>query len=207
MTFALLLDTSKRNYSVAIASEEEILSEKAAKKQDKDILPELVLQCLQEAKLQFGDLNFVGINIGPGSFTGLRVALAFAKGICEALEIPLITETSFEMLARETTEEDTIIFLHSHREIYYYAFLSLLSSPRLIDFSKAKEFPTAKFYLGEIPERYKRFPHKEILPEASLLHKGVFEKFRRKQWHPLEGIVPYYVQDFVPKKKKKSILE
>ncbi len=50
----------------------------------------LIAACLKEAHLQLTDLDAVAVSSGPGSYTGLRIGFSAAKGICYALDIPLI---------------------------------------------------------------------------------------------------------------------
>lgn len=54
---------------------------------------------MTDAGIQLNDLKAVAISIGPGSYTGLRVGLSAAKGLCFALHIPLITIPTLEMMA------------------------------------------------------------------------------------------------------------
>ena len=68
-------------------------------KQHATFLHEGINQLLQENDLQPKDLNAVMATNGPGSYTGIRVGLAAAKGLCFALDIPLITCNTLEALA------------------------------------------------------------------------------------------------------------
>ena len=54
---------------------------------------------MRDAGYRMKDLKAVAVVAGPGSYTGLRVGMASAKGICYALEIPLITENTLELMA------------------------------------------------------------------------------------------------------------
>ena len=54
---------------------------------------------VKEAGREVADLAAIGVSMGPGSYTGLRIGLASAKGICFALKIPLITVTTLEIMA------------------------------------------------------------------------------------------------------------
>lgn len=57
-------------------------------------------RCLQEAALRMKDLDAVAVTSGPGSYTGLRVGTATAKGICFGVDIPLITVPTLQAMAQ-----------------------------------------------------------------------------------------------------------
>jgi tRNA threonylcarbamoyladenosine biosynthesis protein TsaB len=60
----------------------------------------LVDRLLAELDLAAGDLELIGCSVGPGSFTGIRIGLATAKGICLARSTPLVGVTTLDALAR-----------------------------------------------------------------------------------------------------------
>jgi tRNA threonylcarbamoyladenosine biosynthesis protein TsaB len=62
-------------------------------------------EVLQNAKKKASELDAVAVSIGPGSYTGLRIGLSCAKGLCYALNIPLITIDSLESLAQGMISE------------------------------------------------------------------------------------------------------
>ncbi len=68
-------------------------------KQHATILHTAIRQLLETNDLDIKKLNAVGVSLGPGSYTGMRVGLAAAKGLCYALGIPLITFNSLELIA------------------------------------------------------------------------------------------------------------
>ena len=67
-------------------------------------LAPLVAEAMAEAGLAFAELDRLGVTIGPGSFTGLRVGLAFAKGLALALEIPCVGVGALEALAASAAD-------------------------------------------------------------------------------------------------------
>jgi tRNA threonylcarbamoyladenosine biosynthesis protein TsaB len=60
---------------------------------------------IREAGRRVADLDAIGVSIGPGSYTGLRIGLSTAKGLCFALNIPLITVNTLEIMAFATVHE------------------------------------------------------------------------------------------------------
>ncbi len=81
-------------------------------------LPILVEDALSKTKNSFQDLDGIAISIGPGSFTGLRVGLSYAKGLSIALDIPIIPIPTFESMINiakpnQSNIVNTIIYSHS----------------------------------------------------------------------------------------------
>lgn len=97
----LALDTCLGACSAAIADAERLVtsrSEPMARGHQERLAP-MVRDLMGEARLAFGDLDRVGVTVGPGSFTGLRVGLAFAKGLALALDRPCVGVGALEALA------------------------------------------------------------------------------------------------------------
>jgi tRNA threonylcarbamoyladenosine biosynthesis protein TsaB len=66
----------------------------------------LIQNCLEEVSLTLNELNAIAISQGPGSYTGLRIGVSVAKGICYALDIPMIAIDTLEALAWACAEEE-----------------------------------------------------------------------------------------------------
>lgn len=88
-----------------IADKDGILISKAANssRRNKNLLHELLESTLETANKTFDDLDGVSVSLGPGSFTGLRVGLAAAKGICWSGNKPLAGVSSTELIMRTVT--------------------------------------------------------------------------------------------------------
>lgn len=95
------LDTCLDACSVAVRDGAQILaaSSEAMARGHQERLAPLTAEVMTAAGLRFDQLGRVGVTVGPGSFTGLRVGLAFAKGLAAALDIPAIGVGSLEALA------------------------------------------------------------------------------------------------------------
>ena len=82
-------------------------------------LPQLSNEIINNASLSFEDLDAICISAGPGSFTGLRVGMSYAKGIAMALDIPIVPVSTFDSLAYKNTTEKLSTLIHSHGKTFY----------------------------------------------------------------------------------------
>lgn len=85
-------------------------------------LAPLVAEVMGEAGLGFGDLDRIGVTVGPGSFTGLRVGLAFAKGLSAALGVPAVGVGSLEALAHDRSGRVFAVLDAKRGQVYLQAF-------------------------------------------------------------------------------------
>lgn len=99
------------------ASREETLDRKHAEK-----LPDFCEQVMTESGLAVDNLQGIAVSIGPGSFTGLRIGLSFAKGIAFSANLPLLpVPTLLSMTDKSPVDIDQAdILLHSHKNILYH---------------------------------------------------------------------------------------
>lgn len=101
MSLVLALDASGANLSVALWRDGTVLSYHAESlaRGHAERLPPALAAAMTEAGLAFADLDAIAVTTGPGSFTGIRVGLAAARGLGFALAIPVIGVTSLEAVA------------------------------------------------------------------------------------------------------------
>ena len=103
------LDTCLAACSVAVCDGERVLahaSEMMARGHQERLAP-MAQAVMTEAGLRFDHLERIGVTVGPGSFTGLRVGIAFAKGLAASLGVPLVGVGALEALAAEA---DGLVF-------------------------------------------------------------------------------------------------
>lgn len=101
MVVTLAMDTSSRSMSVALLRDEELLAEfylDAGRRHEESLVP-AVEHVLDRAGRAMDNVDLFACSVGPGSFTGLRVGLATAKGFAGALRKPLVGVSSLEALA------------------------------------------------------------------------------------------------------------
>ena len=103
MAVILCLETATTNCSVAIAVDGEVKAireENNQKFSHAEKLHVFIEEVLSEAKVDKKKLEAVAVSKGPGSYTGLRIGVSAAKGLCFALDIPLISTPTLEVLAQ-----------------------------------------------------------------------------------------------------------
>ena len=134
MSLILCIETSSKACSVALADNgvcvayKEILDEWQHSKR----LTLLIQDSLKAFNVELKGLAAVAISRGPGSYTGLRVGASCGKGLCYALDIPLISIPTLELIAQEQVRIDSsealiIPMIDARRmEVYYNIYDSLL---------------------------------------------------------------------------------
>lgn len=149
----LAFDTALNACSVAVADGTTILAqshEKRRRGHAEALMPMIEAQ-LQEAGFGYGDLDLIAVTVGPGTFTGLRIGLAAARGIGVAAKKPVIGITTLEALAAAvpfpaTNGRPVIATADARRgEVYIQAFkrleqgeiISPLSAPAAIRIEQA----------------------------------------------------------------------
>jgi tRNA threonylcarbamoyladenosine biosynthesis protein TsaB len=119
MALILSIDTTLEEASICIAEDKHVLAVKKNSRQlDHAAWIQVAIRGMfSEIERNIGDLSAVAVAAGPGSYTGLRVGMATAKGICYPLGIPLITESTLLLIAQRVKKE---IPIHS---VYAYPVL------------------------------------------------------------------------------------
>lgn len=108
MTLILHIDTSSSvgNVSVAIDGKLIVLLQNEEQKEHASFLQPAIKKMLKKNDIKLTDLDAVAVANGPGSYTGLRVGLSSAKGLCYALNKPLITINSLQMMASAAVDNN-----------------------------------------------------------------------------------------------------
>ena len=102
MAYILAIETSTKNCSVSLFKREKLLltkEEASDKYSHNEKLTIFIKQLLSQLKIEIKQLDAVAIGKGPGSYTGLRIGTATAKGLCYSLNIPLISVCSLKAMA------------------------------------------------------------------------------------------------------------
>lgn len=109
MALILHIDTALETASVCLSADENVIA-LALNKDQKDHaswLHNSIREMIIKHDTRLTSLQAISVSIGPGSYTGLRVGLSAAKGLCYALHIPLITTGTLQMIANAVKNEAT----------------------------------------------------------------------------------------------------
>jgi tRNA threonylcarbamoyladenosine biosynthesis protein TsaB len=112
MSYILHINTALETASVSLALKGSVLLERhnGVQKEHASFLQLAIGEMMQEAGIPLKELAAVAVIHGPGSYTGLRVGMAGAKGICYALSVPLITINTLEWMVEACKNEDADMF-------------------------------------------------------------------------------------------------
>lgn len=110
MAYILCIETSTTNCSVAISDEGKCIA--IAEDDNKNYshaenLHLFINKVLKEVNLKTSNLAAIAVSKGPGSYTGLRIGVSAAKGLCFALNIPLISLHTLKILAKQVDQNTT----------------------------------------------------------------------------------------------------
>ena len=106
MSLILNIESATDICSIAISRENEIVAlREIAGNNHAEKMTLLIMECLEIGGIKMGDLAAVAISNGPGSYTSLRIGASTAKGICYALDIPLIAVDTLESMAHAAFKE------------------------------------------------------------------------------------------------------
>jgi tRNA threonylcarbamoyladenosine biosynthesis protein TsaB len=176
---------------------------------------------LREAGLDSSDLSAISISQGPGSYTGLRIGVSAAKGLCFALDIPLISIPTLESLAHQVklNKGCIIAMLDARRmEVYSAVFNSELKQIRETQAQILDETSFAKYlekglvyFIGNGVNKTKaliQHPNAQFindrLPSANDMSALAYYKYKISDTEDVAYFEPFYLKDFVALKPKKS---
>ena len=119
----LAIETSSNICGISLISKGECIDiiEEESNKKHAEVLPEFYLKLKNSTGFILDDIDAIAISIGPGSFTGLRIGLSFAKGLAFSKNLPIIPISTMMSLAyslKDNKPEGGIIYSHAKRVFY-----------------------------------------------------------------------------------------
>ena len=220
MAIILHIDTAVENASICLATEEEILGfdRNDDPRGHSSWLHQAILDTCQKARITLNDLDAVAVTIGPGSYTGLRVGLSAAKGICFSLGKPLIAINTLELIAsgvNEPTAKYICPMIDARRMEVFTALYSIkleqVMAPGALvldegSFSERLEEGRVVFAGNGAVKFRKIISHPNAvftdgMPSADKMRTLAFDAFRHKKFSDVAYTEPLYVKEFYNNKQ------
>jgi len=110
MALILNIETATDVCSVALALDGKVVAfrEEQSGQSHARLLTTFISDCVKEAGFQLNDLHAISVSKGPGSFTGLRIGVASAKGLCYALDKPLLSVNTLQSMASNFLKQNKV---------------------------------------------------------------------------------------------------
>lgn len=217
MATILCLETATTNCSVTLSVDGSVIAFKEDNTpgySHSEKLHVFIDAILAESKVSKRQLDAVAVSKGPGSYTGLRIGVSAAKGLCYALDIPLISIPTLQSLALQISHDvDLIIPLLDARrmEVYAAVFNSEVKEIRETraeileanSFSEYLESGTVAF-VGSGVEKFQKICESEnaiflpnLLPRSQEMVELSEAKYNTQQFEDVAYFEPYYLKDFI----------
>lgn len=223
MALILNIETSTQVCSVSLSVDGVVtgIKESHTKNSHAELLTIFAQQIINGEGYEFNDLDAVAVSKGPGSYTGLRIGVSTAKGLCYSLDKPLISISTLKAMAAGMIQEvkediDNYLFcpmIDARRMEVYSALFSIDNSmvrkikAEIIDensFLKELEKSIVVFG-GDGAPKCKEVLGKnknaifldEFLPSSKFMAQLAEYKFQNKDFEDLAYFEPFYLKDFV----------
>ena len=230
MALILQIETATQTCSVALAQDSVLLDvlEKTERNIHAGVITVFIKELMQKAGKQFSDLDAIAVSMGPGSYTGLRIGASTAKGLCYALDIPLIAVNTLEAMASGfmsncfSVNPQTVFcpMIDARRMEVYCAVYN--HQHELVSETEAKIIDNQSFsdllyqyivyFFGDGAAKCEDILGKHLNARviydfensASHLTSLAFDKFKNKQFEDVAYFEPFYLKDFIAGKKKEN---
>ena len=186
------------------------------------MLHPLINEALLESKLTIKEIEAIAVGKGPGSYTGLRIGVSAAKGLCFANNIPLISINSLEILAQSLDIDSGLIIpmIDARRMEVYSAIYDknhksfretkaeIIDSHSFLDKLQKQKV----YFLGDGAKKCKEIIlHKNAVfienafPSAKEMATISYHKFKNETIEDVAYFEPFYLKNFIATQEKKKI--
>lgn len=226
MALLLSIETSSHFFSCALHLDGKLiaLEESAEPQTAASQLAISIDNLFSITKIKKQDISSVVVSSGPGSYTGLRIGVATAKGICYSLSIPLIAIETLDLMSEQVIKSQKFDngvllcpMLDARRNEVYCALYDLNSKKvshteaKVIDSKSFEDFFCDQliYFFGEGSNKCRSLidhPNARFIlnvnPSARLLGELGYRNFLKNEFVDVEQFEPFYLKDFIPKKAK-----
>ncbi len=221
MVLILNIETATTNCSVSLSQNGETIALKEdynSNYSHAERLHVYIKNLLEKNNVDRSQLDAIAISKGPGSYTGLRIGVSAAKGLCFSLNKPLISVSTLEALAHQVICSDGVIvpMLDARRmEVYSAIFNSEYEQIRTTEAQILEQSSFSAYlekgkvyFIGNGVDKTKPLisnPNaifvENKLPSANEMSKLAYLKFKRNDIEDVAYFEPYYLKDFIAIKK------
>lgn len=226
MPIILSIDTSTANCSVALHQDGRLLGcyELLTERTSAAMLTTLIRDIVEQAGHELNQLDAVAVAKGPGSYTGLRVAVSTAKGLCFALDKPLLSVNTLAAMAEQVRAffpEDYLFcpMIDARRMEVYCAFYDAAgqevqpTSAQIIDENSFADWLTRGpvVFFGDGAAKCRnflleklnvRFPDINVVPSARTVGHLATNAYADGRFEDLVTFEPFYLKEFISTQKR-----
>ena len=227
MPLILNIETSTDICSICISKDGDVLSIQETERSfsHSEVIAPFIEACIKESGYGMSDLDAVAVSMGPGSYTALRIGTATAKGVCFALDLPLIAVGTLDALyngvKKEVKGNDLVIpMIDARRKEVYRGIYSSTGEiikavePTILDehtFHEYKDYDQLIFCGDGVAKardilKVKNSIFLEVECSSKFMVELSEEKFANKQFEDLSYYEPYYYKGPNITVQKKNIL-
>ena len=203
--FILSIETSSNICGMSIIHGQEVVAveDKQNFRKHVEVLPDIYKKLLDENQVSLKNFSAVAVSIGPGSFTGLRIGLGFAKGLAYSHKLPIIPVPTFLSLAYSLKSIKPISgIIHSHGEkVFYQEFSWKNNTPNIKQGKRIfniNELQNKKIDFQSNCQSLLKSNSKTIEAMLSSANVGILANTHYREWaveNPY-SLVPDYIANF-----------
>jgi len=221
MTYILNIETATKNCSVSLSKNGQTVVIKEVSEEQFSHAEKLHLfikEVLSSEGISLENLNSVAVSKGPGSYTGLRIGVSAAKGLCYALNIPLIAVDTLAVLAEKISVNSGIVvpMIDARRMEVFTQMFSKEYSPLsvaealIVDETSFADITEDVHLIGDGALKCKtvltddkfNFHEDVIYPSANEMSRISYKKYVENTFEDVAYFEPYYLKDFMLTTKK-----
>lgn len=221
MIYILNIETATKNCSVSLSKNGQTVAIKEISEEQFNHAEKLHLfikEVLASENISLENLNALAVSKGPGSYTGLRIGVSAAKGLCYALNIPLIAVDTLSVLAEKVSVDSGMIvpMIDARRmEVFTQMFdkdLNTLSTAEalIVDETAFVDINENIHLIGDGALKCKivltddKFIYHEdvVYPSAYEMSRISYKKYLENTFEDVAYFEPYYLKDFMLTTKK-----
>ena len=216
----LCIETSLEYCSVSLIQDGRVIDSENIniKKSHSEFILVLVKTLLKRVKISLNQLSAIAVNKGPGSYTGLRIGVSTAKGLCFSLDLPLISVNSLDLMIYDVkkkglVDSSTLLcpMIDARRmEVYtkivrfdltvlkdtHAKILSKDSFNSILEKNRVNFFGNGSNKFQNLIKSKNAFFIEKIIPKSINFDQIVHDKYLEKKFEDLINFEPYYLKEY-----------